>query len=174
MDPKSRRPSPARRRHRLLLLGAGCLVVIAGCSGSGDNTPRAAETMTATASVTTTATASETTSATTQACADAAALKESADYLDQLNPREVGKTGVQAALQEARTRLEAVKVSSGGQWDGQVSELEAALDALDEAVAAVGGGNLLTQLPTIINRAEQLEQAWTSLEQEIDRACPTS
>jgi hypothetical protein len=174
MNPKSRQPAKARRRRSLVLLGAGCLVVVAGCGGSGDNTPGATATMTATASVTATATASESTSATMQACADAAALKESADNLDQLDPREVGKIGVQAALQDARTRLEAVKVSSGGQWSSQVSELEAALSALEEAVAGVGGGNLLSQLPTILGRAEQLEQAWTSLEREIDRTCATS
>jgi hypothetical protein len=182
MDLKSWRSFAARREHRLLMLSGVCVVVIAACSGSGDNTPSADATMTATASVSTTAapsvsptaTAGAITTATTQVCADAAALKESADNLEQLEPREVGKSGVQAALQDVRMRLDAVKVSAGGQWGGQISEVDAALSALEETVAAVGRGSLLRQLPTIVSQAEQLEQAWSSLEREIDQTCPAS
>jgi hypothetical protein len=182
LDFKSWRPFAARREHRLFMLSAVCMVVMAACSGSGDNPPSAAATLTATASgsatatasVSPTATASAITTATTQACADAAALKESADNLEQLEPREAGKSGVQDALQDVRTRLDAVKVSAGGQWGVQISEVEAALSALEQTVAAVDRGSLLRQLPTIVSQAEQLEQAWTSLEREIDQTCPTS
>jgi hypothetical protein len=74
-----RAPIPAR----LLLLAMVCLVAGA-CGGSGDDTGGAA-------AATTTTAASGTTAAASQACADAAALKESVAELDQLDPPEAGQ-----------------------------------------------------------------------------------
>jgi hypothetical protein len=172
IDVKSWPPFPTWCKHRLLTLGAVCLVVTTACGGSSESTSSAAGTTTPTGSASATATATAT--VTTQACADAAALKESANTLDQLDPREVGKSGVQAALQDVQTRLDAVKVSAGGQWGSQVSEVDAALSALQESVAAVNRNNVLSQLPAIDSKAEELEQAWTSLERDIDQTCPTA
>jgi hypothetical protein len=153
------------------MFGAACLMVTTASGCSSDTTPSVAATTTATATATATTT---TTTTTTEACADAAALKESADTLEQVDPREVGKNGVLAALHEVRTRLDAVKASAGGQWEPQVSEVEAALGSLEETVAAVDRGNALSQLPKIRSQADELEQAWNSLEQEIDQSCPVS
>ena len=76
-------------RHLLFVLV--CLVATA-CGNSGDDTSGAAP------ATTTTTAASGTTAAATQACADAAALKASVAELDQLDPAQAGKAGIQAAL----------------------------------------------------------------------------
>src|SRR4029453_8861602 len=93
-----RAPTPAR----LLLLALLCLAA-AACGGSGDEASTAEPAAT---------TAGATTAPASQACADAAALKASIAELDQLDPPEAGKAGVQAALEKVRTNLAALRTSA--------------------------------------------------------------
>jgi hypothetical protein len=125
-----RAPIPAR----LLLLAMVCLA--AACGGSGDDTS-------GTAPATTTA-ASGTTAAASQACADAAALKTSVAELDQLDPPEAGKAGIQAALDKVRTNLAALKTSAKSQWSSQITELDSAVEALKATIAGINGDSLLS------------------------------
>ena len=103
---------------RLLLLAMVCLVVTA-CGGSGDDTSGAAPA--------TTTTSSATTAAASQACADAAVLKASVAELDQLDPSEAGKAGIQAALDKVSTNLMALRTSAKSQWGSQLAELDGAV-----------------------------------------------
>lgn len=145
-----------------MLLALVCLVATA-CGGSGDAPA---------ATPTTTAAASGTTTAATQACTDAAALKASVADLDQLDVPEAGKAGLQAALQNIRTRLQALKSSARSQWGSQIDELEGAVDTLRTTVAGLTGDSLVTDLPTIVRNLKQIDSAWNALEQEIDQTCP--
>ena len=119
---------------RLLLFAVVCLVP-AACADASDTTSRATP-------ATTTA-ASASTAAASQACADAAALKASIAKLDQLDPRAAGKAGIQAALDDVRTSLAALKTSAKSQWNSQITELDAALEALRATVAGINGDNVL-------------------------------
>ena len=155
-----RSPSPAR----FLLLAMVCLVT-AACGGSGDDTTSGA------ASTTAATTASATTAAASQACADAAALKASVAELDQLDPPQAGKAGIQAALDKVRANLAALKTSAKGQWSSQITELDGAVEALKTTIAGVDGDSLLSAVPTIVSDLKRIDTAWTALQQQIDRDC---
>jgi long-subunit fatty acid transport protein len=156
-----RAPIPAR----LLLLAMVCLA--AACGGSGDNTSGTAP---ATTTTTTTA-ASGTTAAASQACAHAAALKTSVAELDQLDPPQAGKAGIQAALDKVSTNLAALQTSAKSQWSSQITELDSAVEALKTTIAGINGDSLLSALPTIISDLKRIDTAWTALQQQIDQDC---
>jgi hypothetical protein len=148
---------------RLLLLAMVC-VVAAACADSGDDSGGAAPATTATI-------ASGTTAAASQACADAAALKASVAELDQLDPSEAGKAGIQAALDKITANLAALKTSAGSQWSSQITELEGAVEALKTTVAGVDADSLVSALPTIASDLNRIDTAWTALRQQIDQDC---
>ena len=154
-----RAPIPAR----LLLLAMVCLVA-AACGDSGDDTSGTAPTTTTTAASGTTAVAS-------QACADAAALKTSVAELDQLDPPQAGKAGIQAALDKVSTNLAALKTSAKSQWSSQITELDSAVEALKATIDGINGDSLLSALPTIISDLKGIDTAWTALQQQIDQDC---
>jgi hypothetical protein len=156
-----RAPTPAR----LLLVALLCLAA-AACGGSGDE-PSTAEPAT-TAS---TAGATTTTAAASQACADAAALKASVAELDQLDPPDAGKAGIQAALEKVRTNLAALRSSAASQWGTEVGELDSAVNTLQTTVSGIDGSSLLSDLPTIVSDLERIDGAWTALERRIDQDC---
>ena len=127
-------------RARFLVLAMVCLA--AACGGSGDETSGAAP-------ATTTA-VSGTTAAASQACADAAALKASVAELDQLDPPQAGKAGIQAALEKISTNLAALKTSAKAEWSSQISELDGAVESLKTTIAGISGDSLVSDLPTIL------------------------
>jgi hypothetical protein len=152
----------ARIPARLLLLTLICLA--AACGGSGDDTSGAA-------SATTTTTASGTTAAASQACADAAALKASMAELDEIDPPEAGKAGIQAALEKVSTNLAALKTSAKSQWSSQLTELEGAVNALKTTIAGISGDSLASALPTVLSDLQRIDIAWTALLQQVDQDC---
>ena len=147
---------------RLLLLVLACSA-LAACGGSGDDAQDAAPA--------TSAAASGTTAAASPACADAAALKASVAELDQLDPPEAGKAGIQAALQKVRDNLTALKASAGAEWGSQVTELDGAINAFQATIAGVDGDSLLGSLPAIVADLERIDTAWTALDQQIEQTC---
>lgn len=156
-----RAPVPAR----LVLLAMVCLAA-AACGGSGDDTSGATP-----ATTTTTTATSGTTAAADQACADAAALKASMAELDQLDPPEAGKSGIQSALEKVRTNLAALKTSARSQWSSEIAELDGAVEALRTTIAGVDGNSLVSALPTIVSDLKRIDTAWTALRQQIDQDC---
>jgi hypothetical protein len=146
---------------RLLLLVMVCLV--AACGDSGDDTSGAAPA--------TTTTTSGSTAAASQACADAAALKASVAELDQLDPAEAGKAGIQAALDKVQANLAALRGSATGQWGSQLTELDGAVQALKTTIAGVDGNSVLSAVPTIVSDLKRIDTAWTALQQQIDQDC---
>jgi len=147
---------------RFLLLAMICLVA-AACGGSGDDSSGAAPT--------TTTAASGTTAAASQACADAAALKASVAELDQLDPAQAGKAGIQAALDKVQANLAALRGSATGQWGSQITELDGAVQALKTTIAGIDGNSLLSAVPTIVSDLKRIDTAWTALQQQIDQDC---
>ena len=145
-----------------LLLAMICLVA-AACGGSGDDSSGAAPT--------TTTAASGTTAAASQACADAAALKASMAELDQLDPAQAGKAGIQAALDKVQANLAALRGSATGQWGSQITELDGAVQALKTTIAGIDGNSLLSAVPTIVSDLKRIDTAWTALQQQIDQDC---
>jgi hypothetical protein len=139
-----------------------CLVA-AACGGSGDDTGGAAPAITTTTS--------GTTAAASQACADAAALKASVAELDQLDPAEAGKAGIQAALDKVQANLAALRGSATSQWGSQLTELDGAVQALKTTIAGIDGDSLLSAVPTIVSDLKRIDTAWTALQQQIDRDC---
>jgi hypothetical protein len=155
-----RSPVPAR----LLLLAMVCLVA-AACGNSGDDTTGAAPATTSTTTV------SGTTAAASKACADAAALKASVAELDQLDPAEAGKAGIQAALDKVQINLAALKASARTQWSSPITELDRAVEALKTTIDGLDGNSLLSSVPTIVSDLKRIDTAWTALQQQIDRDC---
>ena len=147
---------------RFLLLAMICLVA-AACGGSGDDSSGAAPT--------TTTAASGTTAAASQACADAAALKASVAELDQLDPAQAGKAGIQAALDKVQANLAALRGSATGQWGSQITELDGAVQALKTTIAGIDGNSLLSAVPTIVSDLKRIDTAWTALQEQIDQDC---
>jgi hypothetical protein len=141
-----------------------CLAA-AACGGSGDDTSGAAP------ATTTTTAASGTTAAASQACANAAALKASMAELDDLDPPEAGKAGIQAALDKVRTNLAALKTSAKSQWSSQITELDSAVEAVKTTIAGISGNSLASALPTVLSDLQRLDTAWTALQQQVDQDC---
>jgi hypothetical protein len=146
-----------------LLLCVLVWLVAAACGSSGDDTGGAAP-------ATTTA-ASGTTAAATQACADAAALKASVAELDQLDPAQAGKAGIQAALDKVQANLAALRGSATSQWGSQLTELDGAVQALKTTIAGIDGNSVLSAVPTIVSDLKRIDTAWTALQQQIDQDC---
>jgi long-subunit fatty acid transport protein len=138
-------------------------LVAAACGSSGDDTSGAAPATTTTAATSTTAAS--------QACADAAALKASVAELDQLDPAQAGKAGIQAALDKVQANLAALRGSATGQWGSQLTDLDGAVQALKTTIAGVDGNNLLSAVPTIVSDLKRIDTAWTALQQQIDQDC---
>ena len=151
-----RAPNPAR----LLLLAMICLA--AACGDSGDDPSGAAP------ATTTTTAASGTTAAASQACADAAALKASMAELEQLDPPEASKAGIQAALEKVSTNLAALKTSAKAEWSSQVTELDSAVEGLKTTIAGISGDSLASALPTVISDLQRIDLAWTALRQQVE------
>ena len=147
---------------RLLLLVLVSLVA-AACGGSGNDTGGAAPATTTTAATSTTAAS--------QACADAAALKASMAELDQLDPPQAGKAGIQAALDKVQANLATLRGSARSQWGSQLSELDGAVQALKTTLGGVDGNSLLSAVPTIVSDLKRIDTAWTALQQQIDQDC---
>ena len=147
---------------RLLLLVLVSLVA-AACGGSGNDTGGAAPGTTTTAATSTTAAS--------QACADAAALKASVAELDQLDPPQAGKAGIQAALDKVQANLAALKASARSEWGSQLTELDGAVQALKTTLGGVDGNSLLSAVPTIVSDLKRIDTAWTALQQQIDQDC---
>ena len=147
---------------RLLLLVLVSLVA-AACGGSGNDTGGAAPATTTTAATSTTAAS--------QACADAAALKASMAELDQLDPPQAGKAGIQAALDKVQANLATLRGSDRSQWGSQLSELDGAVQALKTTLGGVDGNSLLSAVPTIVSDLKRIDTAWTALQQQIDQDC---
>jgi hypothetical protein len=147
---------------RLLLLVLVSLVA-AACGGSGNDTGGAAPATTTTAATSTTAAS--------QACADAAALKASVAELDQLDPPQAGKAGIQAALDKVQANLATLRGSARSQWGSQLSELDGAVQALKTTLGGVDGNSLLSAVPTIVSDLKRIDTAWTALQQQIDQDC---
>jgi hypothetical protein len=162
LEDTMRAPVPAR----LLLLALLCLAA-AACGGSGDDSSSADP------ATTTTTAAGGTTAAASPACADAAALKASVAELDQLDPPQAGKAGTVAALQKVRDDLTKLKASAGSEWGGQVTELDAAVNAFQATISGISGDSLLSDLPTIVGDLERIDTAWKALDQQITETCPT-
>jgi hypothetical protein len=154
--------SPVSARLLLLVVMVG--LVAAACGGSGDDSSGAAP-------ATTTTAASGTTAAASQACADAAALKASVAELDQLDPPEAGKAGIQAALDKVQANLAALRGSAAGQWGSQLTELDGAVQALKTTIAGIDGNGVLSAVPTIVSDLKRIDTAWTVLQQQIDQDC---
>jgi len=148
---------------RLLLLAVICMVV-AACGGSGDGTGGAAP-------ATTTTAASGTTAAASQACADAAALKASMAELDGIDPPSAGKAGIQAALDKVQANLASLRGSATGQWGGQLTEMDGAVQALRTTIAGIDGDSVLSAVPTVLSDLKRIDTAWTALQQQIDQDC---
>ena len=159
-----RRPRAGPGTGMALLLGLVCLAAAACGGGSGDDGAAAP-------AAPTTAAASQTT-ASAQACADAEALRASMARLDQLDPPEAGKAGLQAALQDTRGRLDALKASAGTSWGSQIAAMDGAVGTFQTTVAGLDTDGLLAGLPKIVADLERVDQAWTALQSELDRACP--
>jgi len=136
----------------------------AACGSSGDDNSGAAPATTTTAASTSTAAAS-------QACADAAALKASVAELDQLDPAQAGKAGIQAALDKVQANLAALKTSARSQWSSQLTELDGAVASLKTTIAGLDGDSLLSAVPTIVSDLKRIDTAWTALQQQIDQDC---
>jgi hypothetical protein len=147
---------------RLLLLVLVSLVATA-CGDSGNDTGGGAPATTSTAATSTTAAS--------QACADAAALKASVAELDQLDPPQAGKAGIQAALDKVQANLAALKASARSQWGSQLTELDGAVQALKTTLGGVDGNSLLSAVPTIVSDLKRIDTAWTALQQQIDQDC---
>jgi hypothetical protein len=147
---------------RLLLLVLVSLVATA-CGDSGNETGGGAPATTSTAATSTTAAS--------QACADAAALKASVAELDQLDPPQAGKAGIQAALDKVQANLAALKASARSQWGSQLTELDGAVQALKTTLGGVDGNSLLSAVPTIVSDLKRIDTAWTALQQQIDQDC---
>src|ERR671910_484462 len=133
---------------RLLPLVLVCLIV-AACGDSGNDTSGAAPASTTTAATSTTAAS--------QACADAAALKASMAQLDQLDPAEAGKAGIQAALDKVQANLAALRGSATGQWGSQLTELDGAVQALKTTIAGIDGNSVLSAVPTIVSDLKRID-----------------
>jgi hypothetical protein len=160
------RQKPCRSFHPrtvglLGLLFLACFVT--GCGESSDSTNTATSTQ---------ATAGAAANAPTVACRDAAALKASVTQLDQLDVPKAGRAGLQAAVQDVRSRLATLRESAGNQWAAQIAELDGAVQVFQTTVASVNSDNVLDDLPAKIRNLEQIDQAWTRLESEIDQTCP--
>jgi hypothetical protein len=146
-------------------LVAGMALLAAACGGSGgdDEPSQPAATTAATAAA----------AGSSQACADAGSLRTALDELDRIEPEDAGKSGIQAALDKVRTRLDALKASGGDRWGTQIGAFDTAVAGFQTVVAGVDDDDdVLRSVPGIVSSLEKVDSTWTALDGELKRACP--
>jgi hypothetical protein len=84
-------------------------------------------------------------------------LKASVAELDQLDPSQAGKAGIQTALDKVGTNLAALKPSTRSQWSSQITELDGAVEALKTTITGVDGDSLLSAVPTIVSDLKRID-----------------
>ena len=57
--------------------------------------------------------------------------------LDQFDPPQAGKAGIQAALDKVQANLATLRGSAASQWGSQLGELDAAVQALKTTIDGV-------------------------------------
>ena len=88
--------------------------------------------------------------------------------LEQLDPPEASKAGIQAALEKVSTNLAALKTSARSQWSSQVTELDSAVESLKTTIAGISGDSLASALPTVLSDLQRIDIAWTALRQQLE------
>ena len=88
--------------------------------------------------------------------------------LEQLDPPDASKAGIQAALEKVSTNLAALKASAKSQWSSQVTELDSAVEALKTTIAGISGDSLASALPTVLSDLQRIDIAWTALQEQVE------
>lgn len=120
-------------------LGLGVLGLLGACA-SDDPSSTAATATTSAASTTASSSASASASATgTEVCAARDDLKKSIDDLKSYDVVKNGTSGLQSAITDVQTNLDAVKSSAGADVQPQVTSLQ---DALNDLTTAISNGSV--------------------------------
>ena len=136
-------------------LGLGLLGLLGACA-SDDPSPTAATTTSA-AATTASSSASASASATgTELCAARDDLKQSIDDLKNYDIVANGTSGLQSALTQVQTSLNAVKSSAGADIRPQVTSLQDALNDLTTAVSDGSVTSAVTALPGVVSNGQAL------------------
>jgi TolA-binding protein len=137
-------------------LGLALLGLLGACA-SDDPSSTAATSTTSAAATTASSSASASASATgTELCAARDDLKQSIDDLKNYDIVKNGTSGLQSALTEVQTDLDAVKSSAGADIRPQVTSLQ---DALNDLTTAVSNGSVpdaVTALPGVVTNGQAL------------------
>jgi hypothetical protein len=137
------------------------LVLAGGCTSSkGPSSPGP-----------TPATPTATTQGTAEFCSDYEALKASLQHLATLNVIAVGTDGINAAVEDVRTKAVTL-AGSAGVFEPQVTALTNAIDALQSTVKGLSANELPSALPKIREQIAAVGTAGQQLGSAVQTACP--
>ncbi len=159
---------------RLRLLGPtlALALVTAACGGAASPTPAASDAP-ETAAPTASAAPAEL-SAPAAICEDAAAFRTSLETLSGLRLVEVGTSGVRAAVDDVKTSAEALLVSSKDLIGPPVTNLLAAVTALQATLTGLGDQpSLGAGLVAVRAAIAEIRAAADEVEATLETSCPT-
>ncbi len=162
------------------LLGAGApllalALVVAACGGASSPTPATSGEPVPSAAATASAAPSASAAPTTAAlCDDAAAFRASIVALTNLKLLEVGTSGVKTAVDDVKSKAEALLVSGKDLLAAPVANLLASVTALQATLTGLGDQPSLGAGVAAVKLAiEQIKAAATEVETALGTTCPT-
>jgi len=159
---------------RLRLLGPILAVafVAAACGGAASPTPDASDAPPTTAPTASTAPAES--SAPPAMCEDAAAFRASLETLTGLRLVEVGTSGVKAAVADVKSSAEALLVSGKDLIGPPITNLLAAVTALQATLTGLGDQpSLGAGLVAVRAAIAEIRAAADDVEAALETSCPT-
>jgi hypothetical protein len=159
---------------RLRLLGPilAVALVAAACGGAASPTPVVTDAPATAAPTASTAPAES--SAPEAVCEDAAAFRASLEALTSLRLVEVGTSGVRAAVDDVKTSAEALLVSSRDLIGPPVTNLLAAVTALQATLTGLGDQpSLGAGLVAVRAAIAEIRSAADEVEAALETSCPT-
>ena len=88
--------------------------------------------------------------------------------LDQLDPGRQGRD--RGRHPEGQGQPDQAQGQRRGEWGGQVTKLDDAVNAFQATISGISGDSLLSDLPDR-QRPERIDTAWNALDQQIRTTC---
>ncbi len=137
-------------------------VALTGCSDDSDSTADSAKTTTTEAS------------GKAPVCEARSDLAESVKALADPSLLTGGKAGIESALDEVKSDLDALSSAAGDVYQPQVDDVKAAVDDVGTAVSGLGSGSVTENLQAVGNAIADVGTTSADLLSTVQKDCPSS
>ena len=161
----SRGPAVGRSRAAHLVgLALACTLLVACGDDGSPSSSSSAPTSAATSSGTSGTGGTAAPTGNDEVCDDYAAFRDSITALTDVDVVASGTSGLQAAVDDLRTSLQALRSSASDVAADEVTAVQSALDDLQTAISDGGAGGIVTAAATVVTSGNALLQRLDDLD----------